>query len=99
MRGKLDQQGAETVAIQALVHLAQDHERLGQFLNETGIDPGDIRSAAADPGFLLAVLEHICADESYLLAYAANSNTNPGMIEAARLALAGHQDRHGSFEE
>jgi len=33
MQRKLDQQGAESVAIQALTYLAQDSERLGRFLH------------------------------------------------------------------
>lgn len=88
MQRKLDQQGAENVAIQALTHLAQDPERLGRFLNETGIDPAQIRQAAGQPGFLLAVLEHLCADESQLLAFAANTRTSPERVDSARQALA-----------
>ena len=88
MQRKLDQQGAESVAIQALTYLAQDSERLGRFLAETGIDPSEIREAAGQPGFLLGVLEHFCADESYLLAYAANSRTSPETVDSARQCLA-----------
>ena len=88
MQRKLDQQGAETVAITALTYLAQDPERLGRFLSETGIEPAQIREAAGQPGFLLGVLEHFCADESYLLAYAANSRTSPETVDSARQCLA-----------
>jgi hypothetical protein len=98
MQRKLDQQGAESVAIQALTHLAQDPERLGRFLSETGIEPSEIRVAAGQPGFLLAVLEHFCADESYLLAYTANSRISPEMVDSARQclsALAAPQDDFG----
>jgi hypothetical protein len=88
MQRKLDQQGAENVAIQALTYLAQDTERLGRFLAETGIEPSQIREAATQPGFLLGVLDHFCSDESYLLAFAANSRTSPELVDLARQRLA-----------
>ena len=88
MQRKLDQQGAENVAIQALTYLAQDPEHLGRFLAETGIDPSQIREAARQPGFLLGVLDHFCADESYLLAFAANRQTRPELVDSARRCLA-----------
>lgn len=88
MQGKLGQQGAESLAVQALGFLAADSERFDRFLGETGLEPGDIRRAAAEPGFMLAVLEHLCADESALLAFAANLGTRPGQVEEARQILA-----------
>ncbi len=88
MQGKLGQQGAESIAIQALGFLAADSERLDRFLGETGLEPGDIRRAAGEPGFMLAVLEHLCADESALLTFAANLGAGPEQVDAARQMLA-----------
>jgi hypothetical protein len=64
-------------------------ERLEPFLNLTGIDPGNLRTVAAQPSFLVAVLDHLASDESLLLAFAANEGRDPSDIERARHALAG----------
>ena len=49
-KGKgFSRESAEKLAISALGFLAQDEERLGQFLSVTGIGPDMIRKAAADP--------------------------------------------------
>jgi hypothetical protein len=80
---------AESVAIRALGFLAGDDSRMERFLALTGIGPGDIRAAAAEPGFLAAVLDHVASDESLLLAFAANAGLSPGSVAAARAALAG----------
>jgi hypothetical protein len=80
---------AESVAIRALGYLAGDESRMERFLALTGIGAGDIRSAAAEPGFLAAVLDHVASDESLLLAFAANAGLAPQTVARARAALAG----------
>jgi len=80
---------AQTLAIEALGFLAADMERLEPFLSLTGIDPGNLRRVAAEPSFLVAVLDHLAGDESLLLAFAANGGHNPADVERARDALAG----------
>jgi hypothetical protein len=80
---------AESVAIRALGYLAGDDSLMERFLALTGIGPGDVRAAAAEPGFLAAVLDHVASEESLLLAFAANAGIAPGAVAAARAALAG----------
>lgn len=80
---------AETVAIEALAFLADNEERLGLFLSLTGLGPETVRQAAADPGFLSAVLDHIAQDEALLLAFAAEAGLPPAAVAAARERLAG----------
>jgi len=80
---------AQTLAIEALGFLAADMERLEPFLSLTGIDPSNLRRVAAQPSFLVAVLDHLAGDESLLLAFAANGGRDPADIERARQALAG----------
>lgn len=77
----------ETLAIAVLGFLAEDGERLGRFLALTGIDPGQIRVAAREEGFLASVLDHILADEALLLAFAANARVRPETIASARQRL------------
>jgi hypothetical protein len=89
---------AETIAIQALAFLGSDTERLERFLSLTGLTTGEIRQAAATPGFLGAVLEHVAGDETLLLTFAANAGIDPASIDAARQKLTTHdhsgQDWH-----
>jgi hypothetical protein len=77
------------VATRALGFLAADPERLGRFLALSGLDPSTIREAARSPQFLPAVLDHLLADESLILAFAEAENLRPETVAEARRALAG----------
>jgi hypothetical protein len=90
---KAAREAAEALAIQALSYLGQDGERLGRFLAVTGIGPAEIRSAAAEPGFLAGVLEYLGSDERLLTEFAAASGFEPAQVDAARLVLAGEWER------
>jgi hypothetical protein len=82
---------AQTVALQALAHLAGDAEALGRFLALTGIGPAELagRARSGDRALLSAVLEHYLNFEPDLLAFCTASKVNPKLpAEAARL-LAG----------
>lgn len=80
---------AEALAIAALGYLASDPERLEPFLSLTGLDPANLRAAAASPGFLAGVLDHLCGNESLLLAFAANCGHDPADIARAQARLVG----------
>ena len=86
--GREAREAAETLAIQALTFIAEDPDRLGRFLGTTGIDAGQIRAAAREPGFLVGVLEHMLGDESLLIAFASSAGINPAAVARARVALA-----------
>jgi len=77
----------EEIALKALSFLASDPDRLGAFLAVTGLGPDTIRASARQPGFLLAVLDHLAADEALLLAFAANMKLDPTAVGNARLQL------------
>jgi len=79
---------AEIVAIQALSFVAEDPERLGAFLAESGIGPDTLRSSAADPRFLAAVLDFVMRDDATVKAFAEASNLHPTNIAAAHQALS-----------
>ena len=85
---RITHESANALAIDALAWLAADPERLDRFLALTGIDHGSLRAAAAEPGFLSAVLDHLCADDTTLLAFAADLGKPPEMIGAAREILS-----------
>ncbi|MGJ4885878.1 DUF3572 domain-containing protein [Bradyrhizobium sp. HKCCYLRH2060] len=82
---------AEIVAVQALGFLAGEPERLGRFLAETGIGPETLRSSAADPNFLVSVLDFVLRDDETVKAFAAHSKLHPTNIMAARQVLGDRQ--------
>jgi hypothetical protein len=86
---KQSREAAEALAIQALNFLATEPARLSRFLALSGIEPDSIRSAAAESGFLAGVLAHLGADESLLVAFAADAGVKPGAVDRARKVLAG----------
>jgi hypothetical protein len=86
-----EQPAAEGMAIQALGFLAGDPEELGRFLALTGLEPGEIREAAQEPGFLAGVLEYVCAHEPLLLAFARDSAVDPAEVARSLEALAGRR--------
>jgi len=87
-RRGLSQEAAESLAISALSFLAADPDRLGRFLSLSGLTPETLRAAAAEPGFLGAVLDYLCSDESLLLAFAANSDHEAEAVIEAHALLA-----------
>src|SRR3712207_5019233 len=79
---------AETVALNALSFLAADDARLSRFLDSSGLEPQNIRRAAADPGFLAGVLDYVVSDEPLLLSFAESIAAKPESVMAARAALS-----------
>jgi hypothetical protein len=88
---------AEAIAIEALGFLASDDTRIERFLALSGLGPENLRQAAADPGFLAAVVDHVAGDESLVLAFAANSGRDPTDIQHAREALGGSAPDSGDM--
>lgn len=84
---------AEALAVSALGFIASDSELLPRFLAITGIEAGDIRRAAREPGFLAGVLQFILAHEPTLMRFAEDADVVPSAVAAARRALPGGDDR------
>jgi Protein of unknown function (DUF3572) len=85
---KLTRALAEDMAVAALTFIAQDGERLGRFLALSGLEPENLREAAAEPGFLVGVLDYLSSDEALLLAFAANFQIDPTAIATAQRVLS-----------
>jgi hypothetical protein len=85
----------EIIPIRILSFLAEDHDRLGRFLAITGLEGQDIRNAAAQPGFFLAVVDYVMQDEAALQVFCANEGLNPSLIAKVRQRLAGRPDPAG----
>ena len=88
-RSRLDRADAEAIALAALIFLAEDGGRLGRFLAETGIDAGDLKRSAGEPGTLAAVLDHVTRDESLLLVFAAGTGHAPEQVTLAAALMSG----------
>ena len=86
--GPLSPGDAEAVAIAIFRALVGVPERAAAFMSAGGLDPGTIRRASADPGFLAAVLDHVAADENLLLDLSGDTGIPPERIMAARRLLS-----------
>ena len=80
---------AEAIAIDALGWLAGETERLARFVAVSGLGPGNLRQAAAAPGFLAAVLDYLATNENLLIAFAGESRHPPEEVARAAQALGG----------
>jgi len=87
-RPKPTRSGAEELAVAALAFIAQEPDRLRRFLDLSGLDPANLRQAAAEPGFLTGVLDYVSGDEGLLVAFAADAGIDPTAIETARQLLS-----------
>ncbi len=82
-------ESARALAIEVLSYLAADPANLERFMRLSGLDVGDLRRAAAEPGFFLGVLDFLASNEALLLSFAANAGRDPAAIERARRILDG----------
>jgi hypothetical protein len=90
-RDSMRRDAAESLAVQALSFLAGEPERLARFLALTGIGPDRIRAAAASPGFLAGVLDHVASEDTLVTAFAAEAGVKPEEVEKARRLLGSGQ--------
>ena len=90
-RDSMRREAAESLAVQALSFLAGEPERLARFLALTGIGPDRIRAAAATPGFLAGVLDHLASEDAQVTAFAAEAGIKPEAVEQARRVLGSGQ--------
>jgi hypothetical protein len=86
---RVHQVDAETLAAEGLAFLADDEGRLVRFMSESGMDPGTLSANAGSNDVLLAVIDHICNDESLLLVFAASRSVNPETVMQAAVLLQG----------
>ena len=80
---------AETIALSALAATLTDERRAQRFLDLSGIDTGELRSRAADPALLAAVLRFLEAHEPDLIEVAAAIGVKPEALVMTREALEG----------
>jgi hypothetical protein len=88
-RRAVTREAAESLAIQAVTFIANEPERIGRFLAITGVGPGHLRTAAREAGFLVAVLDHVLADEALIAEFSASAGIDPSDVGRARAAIGG----------
>ena len=80
---------AETVALQALGWIAANDDLLPVFLGATGAGLPELRTRAAEPEFLGAVLDFLLMDDAWITGFCADAGLPCDLPRAARAALPG----------
>jgi hypothetical protein len=85
----MDEAGARDLAARALIFIAQEPDRIGRFLAQSGIGPSEIRERTQDLAFLGGILDHLMSDESMLLEFADWADMDASSVGAFRRLLPG----------
>ena len=83
-----DTNGADTLALNALVWVLGEPDRADRFLALTGLEGDDIRGRITDPALLDAVLAFLEAHEPDLVACARALEVQPAILVTARSGLS-----------
>jgi hypothetical protein len=83
-----DSNGADVLALNALVWVLQEPDRADRFLALTGLNGDDIRGRISDPALLDAVIGFLEAHEPDLIACARALEVAPAVLVSARGGLA-----------
>lgn len=65
----MNQDAAETIALEALAWIAADDELLPQFAQVTGASLGELRESAQDPAFLAGILQFLLMEDRWIKAF------------------------------
>jgi len=82
---------AEVIALQALNHMAENHEILVAYLNLSGIMPDALKDSASDPVTLASILDYFLQNEKRLITFCDSINVAPDQLAKARQLLPGAQ--------
>lgn len=85
---------AETLALRALGWIIGHEELLPIFLGATGTSPDELRRRAADPDFMVSVLDFLLMDDAWVIAFCDAEGFAYGEPLAARGALPGGDETH-----
>jgi len=85
----MQQESAETIALQALGWLAGNEELLPVFQGATGASEADLRVRATEPEFLGSVLDFLMMDDAWVVAFCDSQGLSYETPMMARVALPG----------
>lgn len=85
----MQQNSAETLAIQAMAWLIGNDDLLPVFLGATGASEDDLRVRVSDPVFLASVLDFLTMDDAWVMAFCDANGLAYEAPMRARQALPG----------
>lgn len=85
----MNEEMAQSIALQALSFIVKDNELLEQFLTNTGLTPQELKARVNEPELLGGVLDAILINDEVLLAFCNFSSLSPNTIILARQSLPG----------
>ncbi|PIE12467.1 MAG: hypothetical protein CSA68_12605 [Rhodobacterales bacterium] len=65
----MQQESAETLALQALAWLVGDEELCSIFLGSTGVSESELRARAGEAEFLSSVLDFLMMDDAWVMRF------------------------------
>ncbi len=89
MVGRMTPETAETIALQALAHLAAAEEDLDRFLAVSGLDAASLRTRAGEPEVLASVLDFLLQNEALLVHFCDTASIPPRDVHMAQHILGG----------
>ncbi|MEM6499934.1 MAG: DUF3572 domain-containing protein [Pseudomonadota bacterium] len=87
-------EAAETLALSVLEWLAGREDLLSVFMGSTGSTEEDLRTRAAEPEFLAAVLDFLLTDDAWVIAFSTDSGIATDALLQARHVLPGGAQTH-----
>ena len=90
----ISRDGAEQIAVKAIVWLAGNDELLPVFMGSTGADEATFREGLGFPEFQASVLDFIMMDDAWVIAFCDNEGIPYDRLMQARAALPGGQQVH-----
>ena len=85
----MSEENAHDLAARALIFIAQEPDRIGRFLAQSGVGPSEIRTRTRDPAFLGGVLDHLLSDEPLLLDFTDWAEIDAADVGVSRRCLPG----------
>lgn len=90
----MQQEMAEEIALKSLGWIAADDDLLAVFLGATGVSIDDLKLRAADPEFLVSVLDFLTMDDAWVVGFCDASGLAYDQPMLARHALPGGAQMH-----
>lgn len=85
---------AQTIGLQALAWILGNDDLRSVFLGATGSDSDSLRAGVDDPAVLLSVLEFICLDDAWVVAFCDAHDLSYDMPLKAQMAFPGGGQVH-----
>ncbi|MGV6840403.1 MAG: DUF3572 domain-containing protein [Planktomarina sp.] len=85
---------AETLALQALAWIIGNDDLRGVFMGASGLTEADVKEQAGQAEFLVSVLDFLCMDDAWVMAFCDAHGVAYTLPMQARAALPGGADMH-----